>query len=637
MSAVQTFGPDQLAELFKTFGVKDHPILRLPNVPQVQALLAREGGREQLVQQLSRRKRRIELSEEDPLAWGFEPAPWEDADKLLQGEGCTLLAIFGGNRAAKSYYAVKRGVQCAVNFPGARLAICSETETASIATVQRDAWTFLKPRYGHLNGKRDTVTKINYGQAAGFTERKVVLPNGSEIYFLTYNQEANDFEGWEFGAPAYVYAEMAKRLADAGQVVPPNIGAVTDESLPLRWLQMFTRRVKFRKAHVLWPFTPVRGITPAVKEVVGGSAQTLVSKPSELLPRKNIPDCPDGQMPYIRRCSFPGAMAIYFFTEFNPFGPSPGRTYYDEVKSLLEGKASEQVERVAYGFARDSVARAFPKFGSWNIVKRSQLPAVGTNYFLCDPAGARNWFMLWVRVAPAIGGRSALYIYRDWPDAQTYGEWAVPTEREVNEETRKGWDGDPGPAQIGQGFGITRLKETILRCETISITRSTEVDPHHRLQIDRAKSHGEPLDGLRETIAERYIDPRAGVSEHLAEQGGTCIIDEFAEVQTDSKGRVTGPSMELIAASGVNQEEGFTHVNELLEWNQDDQLTAVTNQPHLFVCEDCQQVRWMFENYTGRAGEKGAAKDPADLVRYMALAKLEHVGDMRRFKPGRGF
>jgi hypothetical protein len=403
----------------------------------------------------------------------------------------------------------------------------------------------------------------------------------------------------------------------------------------LRWLQMFARRVKFRKAHVLWPFTPVKGITPAVKELVGNSAQTLVSRPSELLPRKNIPDCPEGHMPYIRRCVFQGAMAIYFFTECNPFGPSPGRTYYDEVKSLMEGKASELVERVAYGFARDSVARAFPKFGSANVVKRSQLPAVGTNYHFSDPAGSRNWFMLWVRVA-SLGGRPVYYIYRDWPDAQTYGEWAVPTEREVNEETRKGWDGDPGPAQVGQGFGVTKYKEVILQAERVRVS-GKEVDPQHARIMERAKARGEPLDNLHEEIAERYVDPRAGASEHIAEQGGTCIIDEFAEVQTDATGKVTGPSMDLVPASGVNQEEGFTAVNELLDWNPDQPLVAVMNQPHLFVCEDCHQVIWMFENYTGRAGEKGAAKDPADLVRYLALSKVEYVGEGPRGRAGRGF
>jgi hypothetical protein len=628
------FGAEQLAGLYRQLGVREHPMLKLPTADQVASLLERDAGREELIDHLEKRQRRIRLSEDDPLGWGFEPGIWGDADRTLAGAGCNILAIFGGNRATKTVYAVKRGIQCATTYPGTRLAICSESEIASISTVQALAWQFLKPRFGHLNGKRDVVTKINYGQSGGFTERKVVLPNTSEIYFLTYNQEASDFEGWEFGAPAFIYADLAAQLKEQGHFVPPNIGAVTDESLPLRWLQMFSRRVKFRRAHVLWPFTPVKGITPAVKELVGSSAVTTEHRPSALLPRRNVKDCPEGTMPYIRRCVFPNAMAIYFFTEFNPFGPSPGRTYYDEVRELLEGKASDYIERVAYGFARDSVARAFPRFGSWNVVRREQLPAVGTNYFFCDPAGARNWFMIWVRVCPAIGGQNEFYIYRDWPDMRSWGEWAVPTEREVNEETRRGWDGDPGPAQVGHGFGIAAYKQVILDAELIT---EDNKDPQAVRRWQQAKARGEALDQVREDIADRYIDPRAGSNEHIAEDEGTCIINDFLKVQTDAKGVVIGPQMDLRPASGVSQEEGFTCVNELLDWNQEQDFMPVLNQPHLFVCEDCQQVRWMFENYTGRGGDKGAAKDPADLVRYMALAELEYLGNRPPPVPGRGF
>jgi hypothetical protein len=422
--------------------------------------------------------------------------------------------------------------------------------------------------------------------------------------------------------------------------VPPNIGVVGDENMPLGWLTMFSRRIRFRQAKLLWTFTPVKGITPSVKELLGG-AITVVSKPSELLPRKNLVDVPEGHMPYIRNCVNPRAVAIYFFTEFNRWGPAPGRTYYDEVKALCEGKESQYVERVAYGFARDSVARAFPKFGAWNIVKRSQLPAVGTNYQLMDPAGDRNWATLWVRAAP--GHPVSLYIYRDWPDAQTHGEWAVTTEREVSAEQRKGWDGDAGPAQHGLGFGVTKYKQTFLGLERIGMLRDNE-DPY-RARVWSAvngqnrtdKTYGtNEMSRAVEEIAERYVDGRAGASEHMAEQGGTCIIEEFEDTQTDSKGRVTGPSMSLTPASGVRIEEGLTAVNELLDWNMEEPMCPVMNQPHLFVCEDCLQVRWMFENYTGLGGEKGACKDFADLVRYMALAKLEHV-EGRRGRSGKGW
>ncbi len=662
MEAVQTFGGGSatgqsatfdeaaLTGLFAALKVGPHPMLKLPTLPWVHALMAANpaGWKAELVSVLNKRQQRIRLAEEDPLWWGWEFEPWKDSDRLLTGfyespkgykpEPCAILGIYGGNRASKSVYAVKRGVQTAVLCARTRLAILSESEASSIQTVQALTWYYLKPHFGQLLGKRDAVFKINYSQANGFTDRKVVLPNGSEIHFLTYGQDPGDFEGWEFGAPAHEYATVAAELKKEGKFCPANIGAVADESMPLAWLKMFARRLKYRRAKLLWPFTPVKGITPAIKEMVGNAAVTIESRPAELLPRQNFPDIPKGEMPYIRECVFPGvkAMAIYFFTLFNKFGPSPDRTYYEEVKSLCEGKTSEFIERVAYGVARDTVARAFPKFGPWNIVKRQHLPAVGTNYFFTDPAGARNWASFWVRVTP--GERPSVYIYRDWPDAQTFGEWAVPTEREVNDTNRSGWDGDVGPAQAGLGLGIVKYKKIFLDAERVrpeAVGGRREGDPY-RVKL-LAKAHGK-TDEVCEEIAERYVDPRAGASEHMAEKGGTCIIDEFDEPQYDSKGTLIGPPMELIPASGVNEDEGLSAVNDLLDFNQEEPMCPILNQPRLFVSEDAMQVIWTLENFTGRGGAKGACKDFADLLRYMALAKLTHVAAGEALgKAGRGF
>lgn len=641
---MREIGEVELQRMFAALKVSPHPMLKLPTAQWLRDLTAAKPNdwQDHLSALLQRRQARIDAAEQDPLWYGWEFEPWADSDALLLGTwdrkgpcpaAADVLGIFGGNRASKTVYSIKRGCQTAVLFARSTVAVLSESETASIKTVQALVWYYLKPHFGGLNGKRNEVYKINYSQAGGFTDRKLVLPNGSEIHFLTYNQEPGDYEGWEFGAPAYEYANRGAELRAANAFVPPNIGAVADESMPLAWLKMFSRRLKFRKAKLLWSFTPVKGITPAIKEMVGTSAVTLESREAELLPRQNLPEIPKGHMPYIRECQFPGikAMAIYYFSLFNKFGPEPGRTYYDEIKGLCDGKTSEFVERVAYGFARDSVARAFPKFGSWNIVKPEHLPQAGTNYFITDPAGARNWASIWVRVT-ASGDH---YIYRDWPDAQTYGEWAVPTEREVNEQQRTGWDGDAGPAQNGMGMGIVKYKQTFLDLERVRLETK---DPYGRKLVDRARSRNADLNAIYEEIAERYIDPRAGASEHMAEKGGTCIIDEFAEPQYGPDGKLIGEPMDLIPASGVNEDEGLGVVNELLDWNQELPLMAVMNAPKLYVSEECQQVIWMFENYTGRGGAKGACKDFADLVRYMALAKLFHVEQGKLAgRAGRGF
>ena len=122
----------------------------------------------------------------------------------------------------------------------------------------------------------------------------------------------------------------------------------------------------------------------------------------------------------------------------------------------------------------------------------------------------------------------------------------------------------------------------------------------------------------------------------MAEAGGTCIIDEFDEPQYDSKGTLVGPPMEFIPASGVNEDEGLSAVNDLLDWNQEQPMMPVLNAPRLFVCEDAMQVIWTLENFTGRGGAKGACKDFADLLRYMALAKLSHVDTVLGAWTGRG-
>ena len=77
-------------------------------------------------------------------------------------------------------------------------------------------------------------------------------------------------------------------------------------------------------------------------------------------------------------------------------------------------------------------------------------------------------------------------------------------------------------------------------------------------------------------------------------------------------------------------------VTDLLDWNKDEPLMPLTNEPHLYVSEDCRQVIWAMQNYTGRSLETGACKDFIDLVRYLALGKLRHVDPTARVVTGGG-
>lgn len=589
-----------------------HPLLPVPGEDRIADLLMQPAGLDKLVKYYMDREELIRLSERDPFRYGTEPEHWKDADRLRLMD-ILILIIFGGNRAGKSEYAAKRVVQDAMKYGGSIIFCIHENETSSIALQQKYIWRYLPPEIQKLNGKAHPVHKVRYSQANGFADRKLVFPNGSEIYFLTYHQKPGDFEGLELGSKH-----------------APSIGAWGDENLPLPWLNMLKLRLASRSAILIWTFTPVNGITPTIKEVLGTTAVTEESRFAALLgDRVNIPGLPVGHMPYIQRPFMAKAMVIYFHSILNPFGD-----HYKNIVALCEGRPTEYVERRAYGYSRDVALRAFPLFGPWNIVKEEQLPATGTNYQFTDPAGSRNWANIWIRCAPGNPGK--LYVYRDWPPEQEYGEWAVPTEREMTEDSKKGWDGDAGPAQNSLGYGIAQYKQEFKRRRTITVSSGWEVrerDPlRKRLASDYATETGSSqnlltsIATIEEPIFEYYIDSRAGKNQHAADNGGTCLVDELARQQVDPKtGAVIGESLFFRLASGVDIQEGITAINTLLWWNQQEPLIPEFNEPLFYVCENARQVIWAMQNYTGMGGETGACKDFIDLVRYAALARLRHV------------
>lgn len=561
-------------------------------------MLARPGGADELAALLTHREQLIKRAEADPFRFGFELPHWKDADDLVAANWLTYVA--GGKRASKSEWAAKRIVASARAYAGSVIWCFQDNEKTSINTQQGMVWKYLPPELKALNEKRHSVYKIKYQESRGFTEMFLVLPNRSAIHFLTYNQNPEDFQGWELGAKVTEW----QRGAD-GRIIP-NLGAWADENLTLPWLNTLKLRLATRGARMIWTFSPLNGITSTIKEV-RGAARTVVSKPSELLAgKKNVEDCPVGHMPYVQRPSMPNASMIYFFTEFNPFGNYPA------VAKLLENRPSAQVKQDAYGYAEDTTSRAFPLFGGWNIVKTENLPARGLNVKFTDPAGARNWATIWARVTP--GNPPGIFIYREWPDAKRFGEWAVPS------ANPRRFDGDPGPAQITLGYGVVQYKQLFLEEERVYRNRA-EADPYRLGLLQRSK---EPT--VQEEIYQRFIDPRAGRNQHIAEKGGTCLVDEFFKTQVDEKtGKVAGPQMVFDLASGVDIQDGITEINSLLFWDKEQPLVPVINAPRLYVAENCQQVIWALENWTGRDGESGASKDFVDLVRYLALADLRYI------------
>jgi hypothetical protein len=515
-----------------------HPIIHLPTEDEVVSL-ARAIGAEKTADVLKRREEKIQAEITDPYRHGYEPESWADADTLLMG-GNELL-IMGGNRAGKTEYAAKRVMQLLCTRPNSRIWCLHTTSQTSIQMQQAAIWKYMPPEF--KNAKKTKVTNIQYSQKNGFTDATFVLPNRSQCFFMNYGQEKKVIEG---GEPDLIWC---------------------DELVPQDWIETLRYRLVTRSGKMILTFTPITGFTPVVKDYVAG-CRIKKTRFADLLPEtQNVPGIPKGHMPYIAECSKGSANVIWFHSILNKYSP------FDQIKLALRGRGPYEVKIRAYGWAESLAGSQFPRFGEANIIPADQVPEEGTNYMAVDPAGSRNWFMVWLRI-DEFGNK---FVYREWPDI-SMGEWALPSEKS---------DGRPGPAQKqGAGMGLTEIKEHILTLE----------------------------DG--EEIAERYIDPRAAGSPVIIKEGGTTLLQLLDEEPC---------AIYFTPAAGLRLEEGVSIINDWFSYDQNQEISAI-NQPKLFISDECHNLMWCLREWTGLDNEKGASKDPIDALRYIAVMQPDYGG-----------
>ena len=515
-----------------------HPVIHLPTEDELVSI-ANEIGPEAVAEILKRREEKIQAESQDPYRHGFEPNCWSDADEILMN-GNELL-IMGGNRAGKTEYAAKRVMQLLCSRPESRIWCLHTTSQTSIQMQQAVIWKYMPPEF--KNAKKTKVTNIQYSQKNGFTDATFVLPNRSQCFFMNYGQEKKVIEG---GEPDLIWC---------------------DELVPSDWVETLRYRLATRSGKMIITFTPITGFTPVVKDYVAG-CRIKKTLPATLLPdTQNVPSIPKGHMPYTAKCSKGAAGVIWFHSELNKYSP------FEQIKLALRGRGPYEVKIRAYGWAESLSGSQFPRFGEPNIIPADQIPEHGTNYMSVDPAGARNWFMLWMRV-DEYGNK---FVYREWPDI-SMGEWAMAGEKH---------DGKQGPAQRqGSGMGLDEIKMHILDLEN------------------------------GEEIADRFIDPRAGGTNVIQKEGGSTLI------QLLDDGEVP---MYFAPAAGLKLEQGISIINDWFSYDPNQPISGV-NQPKLFISEDCHNLIWCLREWTGLDADKGASKDPIDTLRYLAVMNPEYGG-----------
>jgi hypothetical protein len=269
-------------------------------------------------------------------------------------------------------------------------------------------------------------------------------------------------------------------------------------------------------------------------------------------------------IPTILECKNIKGTVHYFWSEDNPWGG------YERIKDTLLGKPRNEILVRAYGVATKSHATKFPRFNkAVNVIPKDKIPTRGvTRYHIIDPAGAKNWFMCWI----AVDESGTFYVYREWPGVDV-GDWA---------EWKSGkWVAGPGAR--GMGYGIKDYVELI---------REMEGD---------------------EEIFERLIDPRLGAARYQGTDGSSSIIEDLADQE-----------IVCVPAPGSDIQDGLQALISKMSWDTNKELDSV-NRPHFYICDECENIIQALSEYTGDEGLKEAWKDAIDVLRYAAVADIDHV------------
>jgi len=624
-----------------THGVfEPHPLLPLPPAEKMAEAMADPARREQLLKFLNERRHALDLAKSDPLNHRLRLPGSRVVDELLQRYQIVYEA--GGKRAGKTVDGVPRFLKCCLKYGKAKRWCMQDNDKSSIANLQQLVWENLPPEIQALNmkGARDPNCKfrVHYKPATGF-DGVLILPNECEIHFLNYTMNPSDYLGWKLGK------ERNEIPLDPDV---PDIGALLDENCPLTWLDNIIFRVSDLGAKIHWMYSPQDGITPAIKAVTRG-AVTVESAPAELLSdRVNIPGLPKGHMPRVRRCVY-GKVEVGIYHRFTSDNPFSRYAEKGGLREVCEGRDKDFIMRNAYGYCEDVRGRACPKFGEWNIIPPEAVSAEGTNYMVTDPAGARNWFTFWARALP--GGD--IHIYREWPDWQNFGDWAV-----VSQNPKK-LNGDRGPAQPTIGYGPAQYKNLFLQLEKIAVPLALRQrseaggqrpelsaeeldkilagvpDAHHRARIRRAMRPArwpepeEDLEDLREIIFERLIDPRAARNQSASDGAFADLVSKLEAQNRDERtGAIIAEPMNFIPAPGLDLRDGISAINELLYFNEREERVALINAPKLYVSSACRNLIWALSTYSlpnDSETADDACEDPMDGLRYLATRGAHYI------------
>ena len=481
---------------------------------------------------------RIRASVEDPLRYGFDLDGWNRIkDGLSKYNECLTL---GGNRSGKNTGCAKIVMQSVTENTDGHIVCFSQTADTSVKVQQAAVWEMMPREF-----KRKTKSiegYINFSMQNGFTGQSFIFPDTrTRVDFKTYTQFSNNhtiLEGFEFGFP---------NLGNH----PENVGIGNDEYLGDSTLINTQRfRLATRDSKLVTGFTPIDGYTELIADYLR-DAEILETKHAELL------DEPVAVKQYsVNR----DAGIVYLHTDENPFGG------YDRIAKDLKGRPREEILTRAYGVPVKSMTTLFPYF-STKVHVTDELPNISkethTVYQVVDPAGARNYVAIWA----AVDKQGFVTILREWPDRDSYGEWAL--------------SGDPkwrfGPAAKKLGHDVQAY-----------------IDEFEDIESN-----------LGVEVFERIGDSRFFAREN---EDNTDLFESFASKE-----------MFFIPSSGADIDTGLSGLDEWMLYNPNAEIDDA-NRPILKIHSSCGNLIQSLINWGHKGKVDEPLKDWIDLLRYLRMA-----------------
>lgn len=576
----------------------------------------------------------------------------------------STLLILGGNRSGKSEFGSKVGMEVLAFQENSKVYAFHEMESRSVEDQQPLYWKFMPPEWRKkVQGER---VYIAYKEKTGFSESSFITPVNSRGYFRNYAQDRDAaIQGIE------------PDLVDADELIPPD------------WVDELTARLITRSGRMIIKFTPVNGYTPTVKafldgarpakesigylfpkdrpeaseadeaaalglsleqyqEVKAAAEEGRASRSPESVPEDCVgwlaakpesgvgnlnPDFENSglrsqtqvssryeSVPRVMRCRDPEKAVVFFHASDNPYG----RPRENIAKYRVKARPERRMRY--YGIAEKSFTNIFVKFSDKvHVLPAAAIPADGTNYMLCDPAGARNFFFLWMRARADMH-----YAVREWPGNYPIpgvgvpGPWAIPSGKKGGRN-----DGARGEGQESFGFGLIRYKFEIARLERWEDWKKWQTDakpepdeiPENDLIVDWDEDNG-----AEERIERRIIDSRAASNPRVEHDRPVTLQTELMDIGLD---------FELAPGDGISDgREGQQSINSALDYNQDEAGSFV-NKPHLILSADMENTIFALQTHTGADGLQGASKEPIDLLRYYFRSACEET-DPKQYAPRGG-